>query len=294
MVRFRASALHFLQEPAYRLSSGRKRRRLAAMCFGILSVIAYHGVARGEMSVHFMDVGQGGGVFIQKDGKTILYDCGDTFAGQVVTDYLDALDVEKIDLLIISHAHKDHMGGCLHVLEKMKVKRVYHNGSKARTATWRKFLKVVGQKSQAVPVEKDMTAEEGIEVLVAYDSHGLYSKEADNSVLVRLIDGKIRVLLTGDCEAVCEKEIGKTSTVQSEILNVGHHGSDAASSPEFLEQVKPRIAVIQAGTRNQYEHPRPSVLTRLKQVGATIYRTDQDGAIVIHSNGNTVEVETEK
>lgn len=245
------------------------------------------------MSVHFMDVGQGGGVFIQKDGKTILYDCGDTFAGPVVTDYLNALDVDTIDLLIISHAHKDHMGGCLHVLDKIKVKRVYHNGSKARTAIWKKFLRVAGQKSQAIPIEKDRT-EEGIAMLVAYDSHGFYSKEADNSVLVRLIDGKVQVLLTGDCEAVCEKEVGKTSTVQSEILNVGHHGSDAASSPEFLEQVKPRIAVIQAGVGNQYEHPRPQVLNRLKQIGATIYRTDQDGTIVIHSDGNKVEVETEK
>jgi beta-lactamase superfamily II metal-dependent hydrolase len=270
------------------------RRRLSGVVVPVvIGVLAYHGVALADMSVHFIDVGQGGGVFVQKDGKTLLYDCGDTFAGQTVTDYLDALDVGTLDLLIISHAHKDHMGGCTHVLQNVNVKRILHNGSRARTGTWKKFLKVAAQKGTAMTVAKDMT-EDGMEILVAYDSHGPYSKEADNSVLVRLVDGKVRVLLTGDCEAVCEKEVGNTSDVRSEVLNVGHHGSNAASSLEFLRKVKPKIGVIQAGAGNQYGHPKPSVLTRLKQVGTTIYRTDKDGSIVIHSDGTTVTVETEQ
>ena len=89
-----------------------------------------------------------GGVFVQKDGKNVLYDCGDTFAGTIVTDYLDAIDVKSIDLLIASHAHQDHIGGCVHVLNNMEVKRVYHNSSKARTKTWRQFLKAATLKSQ--------------------------------------------------------------------------------------------------------------------------------------------------
>ena len=208
-----------------------------------------------EMAVHFIDVGQGGGVFIQKDGKNILYDCGDTFAGPTVVDYLEALDVDTIDLLVISHAHKDHMGGCIAVLKKVKVKRVYHNGSRAKTGTWKKFLKEAKKADTVVVVERDLD-ENGIQILVAYDSRGArFSKEADNSVLVRLVDGKVRVLLTGDCEATCEKEVSGTSDVRAEILNVGHHGSNAASSPEFLKNVKPKIAVVQAGAGNQYGHP---------------------------------------
>ncbi len=75
--------------------------------------------------------------------------------------------------------------------------------------------------------------------------------EADNSVLLRLVGGAVRVLLTGDCEARCEREVSRTSDVSADILNVGHHGSNAASSAAFLQKVKPRIAVIQAGARNQ-------------------------------------------
>ena len=253
-------------------------------------------LACAEMTVHFINVGQGGGVFVQKDGKNVLYDCGDTFAGTIVTDYLDAIDVKSIDLLIASHAHQDHIGGCVHVLNNMEVKRVYHNGSKARTKTWRQFLKVANLKSQPSQLEKD-TTEDWLQILVAYDSHGTYAKEADNSLLARLVDGSVQVLLTGDCEAACEREIIGSSKVGSVVLNVGHHGASAASSTLFLSKVKPKIAVIQAGVNNQYGHPKPDVITRLLKAGVTrdkIYRTDKQSSIVVVSDGVTVQVDTEK
>ena len=253
-------------------------------------------LASAEMTVHFINVGQGGGVFVQKDGKNVLYDCGDTFAGTIVTDYLDAIDVKSIDLLIASHAHQDHIGGCVHVLNNMEVKRVYHNSSKARTKTWRQFLKVANLKSQPSQLEKD-TTEDWLQILVAYDSHGTYAKEADNSLLARLVDGSVQVLLTGDCEAACEREVSASSKVGSVVLNVGHHGASAASSAVFLSKVKPKIAVIQAGVNNQYGHPKPDVITRLLKAGVTrdkIYRTDKQSSIVVVSDGVTVQVDTEK
>lgn len=112
-------------------------------------------------------------------------------------------------------------------------------------------------------------------ILVAYDSRGRRtSKEADNSVLVRLIDGQVLVLLTGDCDAPCEGEVSRTSDVSAEVLNVSHHGSNAASNPEFPRKVKPKVAVIQAGAGNQYGHPTRPVFKRLRQVGAKVYWTD--------------------
>jgi competence protein ComEC len=249
-----------------------------------------------DMTVHFINVGQGGGVLVQKDGKNLLYDCGDTFAGAIVTDYLEAIDVKTIDLLIASHAHQDHIGGCVHVLNNMEVKRVYHNGSKARTKTWRQFLKVANLKSQPSHLEKDTTGD-WLQILVAYDSHGTYAKEADNSLLARLVDGSVQVLLTGDCEATCEREVSATSKIGSFVLNVGHHGASTASSTLFLSKVKPKIAVIHAGVNNQYGHPKPDVITRLLKAGVTreqIYRTDKQSSIVVVSDGLTVEVDTEK
>ena len=252
-----------------------------------------------EMSVHFMDVGQGGGVLIQKDGKTILYDCGDTFAGSAVLEYLDTMEVETIDFMIISHAHKDHMGGCIDVLNHVPVKEVLHNGSKAKTAVWKKFLKTAKAKvkDKVTVVQKDNMPNgiEGLELIVAYDADGWKGQEADNSVLAAITDGQVRVLLTGDCEAKCEREVMKTSSVKATVLNVGHHGSNASSTLEFLNKVKPKYAVISAGASNQYGHPKKAVLDRLRQqLKAAIYRTDQDGSIVMHSDGQKIEVETDK
>ena len=272
------------------------RTRLICVASLLALVIGLWGAAvtSAAMSVHFIDVGQGGGVLIQKDGKNILYDCGDTFAGETVVDYLAALDIETIDVMIISHAHKDHMGGCIEVLEKLSVGTVYHNGSDARTGIWKKFQKAARKAQRVEVVDKDTQAD-GLHILVGYDSRGKrFAKEADNSLLVRITDGKTRVLLTGDCERICEHEIIKTSDVRSEILNVGHHGSDAASSPEFLAKVNPTIAIAQAGVRNQYDHPTPTVRARIRQIGARLYRTDLSGSIVIHSDGSTYQIETEK
>lgn len=265
---------------------------LLGFVIGLFSV----SLACAEMTVHFIDVGQGGGVLIEKDGKTILYDCGDTFASEAVVEYLTTFDISVIDAMIISHAHKDHMGGCIDVLDKFAVTTLYHNGSKANTKIWTKFLKnVTASQIQTVVVDKDIEMD-GLRILVAYDAprNKRFSKEADNSLLVHLTDGTVRVLLTGDCEKACEKEIIKTTTVSSQILNVGHHGSDAASSPDFLASVKPKIAIAQAGVNNQYDHPTPAVRKRLQKKNIHLYRTDYDGSIMVRSDGNGYEVETDK
>lgn len=239
------------------------------------------------MAVHFIDVGQGGAALIQKDGKNILYDCGDTFAAPKVEQYLQTQSVTQIDLLVISHAHDDHMGACSRIMQKFPVKKIYHNGSNARTKAWKDFLKA----AEAVPeiwiVEKDFT-EDGLDIMVAYDTRGKrYSNEADNSILVRVNLGKMRVLLTGDCETPCEKALLKTATsLSAQILNVGHHGAEEASHVRFLEAVRPMASIIQSGGRgNQYGHPAQTVLERLHKVGSAVYRTDEIGTIIIYSDG---------
>src|SRR5947209_5756122 len=135
-----------------------------------------------DMAVHFIDVGQGGAVFIQKDGKNILYDCGDTQAGPTVLEYLEIHDVKVIDVLIPSHAHKDHIGGCLAVMKTLKIGTVYHNDSDASTATWKAFLKAANGADRIVKVDKNIETDL-LQILVAYDGRDRFAKEADNSIL---------------------------------------------------------------------------------------------------------------
>jgi competence protein ComEC len=267
-----------------------RQRWLAA-----LLVLLTAAPASAEMTVHFVDVGQGGGVFVEKDGKHIIYDCGDTFAADTFTGYLEALDVTVIDAMVISHAHKDHMGSCAAVIKKFTVKRVYHNGSKAPTAVWKAFLTAVKKADEVIVVDKNLDAG-AFDILVAYNSRDRFSKEADNSLVVRLVDGTVRVLLTGDCEAACERALmsDNSAGMKAAVLNIGHHGSNAASSLPFLKLVAPETAVISAGAGNQYGHPTKPVLQRLGQVKAKVFRTDQDGSVVIHSDGLKYKVETDK
>ena len=244
-----------------------------------------------DLDVHFIDVGQGGAVLIQFKGKNILYDCGDTPMGKEVVEYLKDQKVKIIDLLIASHAHKDHIGGCIHVMEKVEVKKVYDNGSKSKTRTYKKF-KELARNREYETVTKDFK-EGPLEFLVAYDTREKLS-EADRSILVKLVHNKVSFLFTGDCEKACEHEVLKESNVDVDILLVGHHGSNDSSTREFLEKVTPKIAVVQVGAGNPYEHPRKEALQRLNTVGARIYRTDQDGTVVIRSDGRDIDVETEK
>lgn len=253
-------------------------------------------VPQDDMKVHFIDVGQGGAVLIEKGNLRILYDCGESSAGSVVNAYLDRLGISALDMLVPSHAHDDHMGGCVDVLAQKSVTRVYHNGSQAPTKAWREFLRAARAADQVIVVEQDFSVD-GVEFMVAYDSRGArydYGDEADNSIVVRITAGGVRLLLTGDCETRCEREVAQHSDVRADILGVGHHGSHESSSAQFLAEVQPRIAVIQAGAGNPYRHPRPEALARLASAGAAIYRTDQAGTVVVRTDGEAMSVITER
>src|SRR5439155_1875149 len=140
--------------------------------------------------------------------------------------------VKTIDVLIPSHAHKDHMGGCVAVMKKFKVGTIYHNDSDAATASWKAFLKAAKNAEEVIKVERNIDTEL-FKILVAYDGGNRFGKEADNSILLLVVDGSVRVLLTGDCEAICEKAVS-ANLQKVDVLSVGHHGSNAASSLPFL------------------------------------------------------------
>lgn len=242
--------------------------------------------------VHFIDVGQGDAVLIQLRNKNILYDCGDTGKGKDVLEYLEDHDVKELDLLVASHAHKDHIGGCLHILQKMNVKSVYDNGSPSKTGTYTKFKKLAREKSSYRAITGDFK-EGDLEFHVAYDTRPKLA-EADRSVMVKIVHGQVGFLFTGDCEESCERELLKDANLDVDVLLVGHHGSADSSTEDFLRRVTPRVAVIQVGAGNPYGHPRKEALDRLKAAGAKVYRTDLDGSVIVMTDGREIEVEVEK
>jgi beta-lactamase superfamily II metal-dependent hydrolase len=132
------------------------------------------------------------------------------------------------------------------VMKKCKVGTIFHNDSDATTGAWKAVLKAAKENATEIVPVNGNTKTDLFQILVAYDGRGRFSNEANNSILVLLVDGDVRVLLTGDCEAACEKAVSPHLT-KIDVLNVGHHGSNAASSPPFLTLLSPKLATISAG-----------------------------------------------
>lgn len=250
----------------------------------------------GNLTVYFIDVGQGDAEFIVgPNNKTLLIDCGPQSAGSVVVGIVRNLGFATIDAAIVTHQQDDHMGGCPVEFFKLKPKIVYDNGHTVDTQAYKDYVFARPNNSIAIgsdhPFEFDMAASNFI---IPYDDgYGFSANENDNSVLVRMSYLNISFLFTGDCEADCEARV-INSQVSANVLKVGHHGSRTSSSILFLNAVHPNTAVISAGLNNQYGQPHQETLTKLSQRGITTFRTDQDGTIVITTDGKTIGVEKVK
>lgn len=253
------------------------------------------------LRVNFLDVGQAKCILIQAPEKTVLIDAGDNATANAVVQKLKSLGAEKIDLAIGTHPHADHIGGMDAVIMDLDVREVLlpeiPDELVPTTATYRDVLEAIDQKGLEITV-----AEPGQEfdlgggaALTILGPVGAYDDLNDWSVVARLDFGSTSFLFTGDASKASEEALLNTGAkLPADVLDIGHHGSDTATTAAFLKQANPSIAVISCGTDNSYGHPHRTVMERLEKRGIDIYRTDIDGRIAITSDGKTLSVETGK
>jgi competence protein ComEC len=246
--------------------------------------------------VHFIDVGQGDATLIlSPEGKTILIDGGEADTG--VVEYLKGLGVNRIDLMVATHPHSDHIGGLVQVLQYMSVAKVVTNGQPNTTSTYENFLDAIASDQvEYVEVKRGDTISAGSLVFTVLNPESNTGDDLNNNSLVlRLVYGNVAFLFEGDAEKDAEVSIlGSGLPVQAQILKVGHHGDRAASSPDFLARVEPEIAVYFAGAGNEFGYPHPETLEALRALGAQVYGTDQDGTIVVTTDGNSYTVSSRR
>lgn len=245
----------------------------------------------GNLTVYFIDVGQGDATFIVDDkNTTMLIDAGPQ-PGTVVS-FIRNLGFNKINYFITTHPHADHIGGAADVELRLHPDFVYDNGLSEDTKAYRQYQAAW---TNHTTISTDMILDFGdvyTEVIVPYDDGKGFSKNTnDNSVVVRMKYQNVTFLFTGDCESDCEERI-LDSDVSANFLKVGHHGSSTSSSLFFLQKVRPVLGVISVGTGNTYGHPAADTMERYKYLGIQTYRTDELGNIMITTDGWRYAVET--
>lgn len=252
----------------------------------------------GTLVVDVLDVGQGDAILlVSPEGKTALVDGGGRSSD--VVGQLLARGVQELDLVVATHAHLDHIGGLLPVLEGMPVGRFMDSGRTKETAAYRDLMRAVEERG--VPY---LTAERGQRFALGEEAvlHVLFplkrsiatehSADNANAVILRLEHQGRCMLLASDAEPETEAALVGRGLEPCEVLKVAHHGGENSSTTRFLRALQPDIGIISVAAENRYEHPRPELLARLERREVRIYRTDRDGTVRVLLSEDGVAVET--
>ena len=246
----------------------------------------------------FFDVGQGDSQLISlPEGGKILIDGG---PGKEVSFQLaKALRPADryIDLVVLTHAEKDHLGGLKDVLLRYRVGAFLWNGADAGSDSWLELRNVLAEKN--IPIVQVGASDriiqgESIVSIVSPDKTLLANPNKNERSLVMLLASEgIKALFTGDISMETEGTLLDKYDLNADILKIAHHGSRFSTSAEFLNEVSPAVAVIEVG-ENTYGHPHPAILQRLTTVGVNPYRTDTHGTVVLLVQDGKIGVKTEK
>lgn len=288
------------------------RKLFWGLCFVFVVNAALAGVIlfpsdEGKLVAYFFDVGQGDAIYLRlPNEQDILIDGGPdkTILGKLgeVMPFYD----REIDLVVLTHPHADHLTGLIETLKNYRVKQIWLTGVTHTTDEYLEFLRLIKEKGIATVTplrgENFDFGEAKMEILnpsrsVAGERIIESTEERtgglnDTSIVIRLIYGENKFLLTGDITSDIEKDLVKSNVeLEADVLKVAHHGSKFSSSREFVQAVNPKYAVIQVGRSNRYGHPAYRTLRTLEQAGVEVFRNDLDGDIKVTSDGKKPKIE---
>jgi competence protein ComEC len=250
-----------------------------------------------HLEVYFMDVGQGDSEILRYGNSTMLIDARTNASTNTLVGEIRRLGIGHFDIVIATHPHEDHIGGLDAVINQFSIGKIYMPKVTASTKTFEDVLRAIQNKGLTIttPVSgSSFYLGPDTCTILGPNSQG-YNDLNNYSIVLRVVNGNNSFLFTGDAQTESEKEIlARGYTLKSDVLKVGHHGSETSTSPDFLEAVSPKYAVIEVGQDNDYGHPHKMTLDKLKEAGVKVYRTDINGTITFSSDGLNISVATEK
>lgn len=250
-------------------------------------------ILKDSLSVHYLDVGQGDAILLVDGDATMLIDGGDPGNGSNIINYIKDLGITQLDFVVASHNHNDHAGGLVEVVSTIPVDKILMTNSQETQASY-DLIQAANQKSIPITtpaIGNTLTlGESNIEFLGPTTTH---DEPNDDSLVMKVTHGKHRFLFTGDMQLQGERNLlSLNPDLRADVLKVAHHGGATSTGYVFLRAVNPRYSVISCGANNDYGHPHEEALSRLNDIGSTIFRTDTLGTVVATSQGDSLTFNT--
>lgn len=245
----------------------------------------------GDLRVHYINVGESDSVLIESNGHFMLIDAGDIGDREAVTQYLKQQKVKKLNYVIATHPHADHIGGMEDVVEEYKIDKFLMPAKSHTTRTYENLLLAIKKKGLKItkPVAGTQYKLGDAAFTILAPNHYSYGDNINNySIAIKLVNGKNSFVFIGDNETEAIEDIVNNGIdLTADVYMCGHHGSKTSTNEDILNAIKPKYAVISVG-ENSYGHPSAETLSLLKKKKLTIYRTDQSGTITASSDGKKI------
>ena len=244
------------------------------------------------VKVEYIDVGQADAILIENNKKYMLIDAGNNEDGDLLVNYFKDKNITDFEYVVATHPHEDHIGGMDNIIKNFNIKNYYMPDCYTTTKTFEELLDALEEKNlsfETPDIDSEFLLGDAL-FKVLYT--GTDKRDLNNtSIVLRMTYKDVSFMFTGDATNVTEKKI-LAKDLQSDVLKVGHHGSQYSTSDEFLDKVNPKYAIISVGTGNVYDHPKDITLNKLK--GIEVHRTDKEGTIRVIYDGKNIDIETFK
>lgn len=244
-----------------------------------------------SVTVHFIDTGNSDSILISDNGKYMIIDGADNNDEEMLVDYINDLNIKKIDYVVLTHPDADHSGGLDAVIRNFEIGQVFVGNGDADTKTYKDFInEAIRKKLQPSVPLSGKTFQLGEGTFTFYNQESTFEDVNDNSLITLFTFGDTKFLFMGDAGKEVERQLPLDKIGKVDVLKVGHHGSKTSSAEEFIKSIAPTYSIICAGRDNKYGHPHQVTLDTIEKYGSMIYRTDTHGTIFVESNGREIKV----